>query len=86
METSGRVCWSDFWLIDTVCSKPDVHRQRFSGRGPTQRGDWLLTWDTVEANRERFRPHPRAAYIADAVRPVEDNVAAILEVIKSQRP
>jgi predicted kinase len=73
-----------YWLIDTVCSDPKMHRQRFEARGPTQRGDWILTWDAVEANRERFKPHPQAAYVADAVRPVEDNVAAILEVMTKQ--
>jgi predicted kinase len=71
-----------FWIIDTVCSDPDLHRQRFQGRGPTQREDWALVWETVEGYRTRFRSHPDAAYVADAVRPVDANVRAILGVIR----
>ena len=71
------------WLIDTVCSDPEVHRSRFEDRGPTARGDWVLTWDQVATYRIQFQPHPRADYIADAVRPVEENVAAIVDLVNS---
>lgn len=71
-----------FWIIDTICSDPDLHRQLFQGRGATQRGDWVLAWETVEGHRATFRSHPDAAYLADAVRPVDENVRAILGVIK----
>jgi hypothetical protein len=30
-----------FWIIDTICSDPDLHRQLIQGRGATQRGDWV---------------------------------------------
>lgn len=70
-----------FWIVDTICSDLDLHRQLFQGRGATERGDWVLTWETVEGYRATFRSHPDAAYVADAVRPVDKNVRAILGVI-----
>ena len=72
-----------FWLIDTVCSDVALHRRRFLERGPTQRGDWVLSWDTVHAYRSRFAVHPEAAFVADASVPVADNVDAIVEVIRA---
>lgn len=79
----AEIAGARLWLIDAVCSDPQVHRSRFEDRGPTARGDWVLTWDQVAAYRDQFRPHPRADYIADAVRPVEEHVAAILALIDS---
>jgi hypothetical protein len=32
---------------------------------------------------DQFEAHPRADYIADAVRPVNENVAAIVALVKS---
>lgn len=74
-----------FWLVDTVCSDIEVHRRRFVERGVTQRGDWVLAWETVEANRARFGVHPRAAFVADSIVPVAENVSAIVELIRDAR-
>ncbi|HEX3813269.1 MAG TPA: AAA family ATPase [Mycobacteriales bacterium] len=73
---------ADFWLIDTVCSDPQLHRRRFQERGLTQRGDWVLEWETVERNRQLFLPHPQTNYIADSARPYEDNVRSIVQLIQ----
>ncbi|HXW34660.1 MAG TPA: AAA family ATPase [Acidimicrobiales bacterium] len=73
---------SHFWIVDTICSDPEIHRERFQNRGRTRRGDWCLPWETVERYRTGFQPHPQAAYVADAVRPVGENVAAILRIVE----
>jgi hypothetical protein len=52
-------------------------------RGPVQRGDWILAWETVEANRDRFVVHPEAAFVADSTVPLADNVAAIVNLLRS---
>ncbi|MGH7682605.1 MAG: AAA family ATPase [Candidatus Eiseniibacteriota bacterium] len=72
-----------YWLIDSVCSDVEVHRRRFLERGPTQRGDWVLAWETVEANRARFPVHPDAAYVADSALPIADNVRTIVDLIRN---
>jgi predicted kinase len=75
-------CGARFWLIDTICSDEAIHRDRFVRRGPTQRGDWVLSWVTVEANRARFRVHPQVDYVADSALTLADNVDAILQLIR----
>ena len=72
-----------FWLVDTVCSDVEVHRRRFVERGTVQRGDWVLAWETVEANRDRFVVHPDAAFVADSTLPVADNVSALVGLMHS---
>jgi predicted kinase len=72
-----------YWLIDTICSDVEVHRRRFVERGPTERGDWSLSWETVEANRDRYRVHPQAAFVADSTLPLAANVNAIVDLIRS---
>jgi hypothetical protein len=37
-----------FWIVDTVCSDPEVHRARCETRGEAQLGGWRLTWDVAE--------------------------------------
>jgi predicted kinase len=84
-ETWGRVAHqadTAFWLVDTVCSDVRLHRRRFEARGPVWRCDIGQTWDTVDELRKRFEPHPRAVFTADAIRPVEENVEAILTLVR----
>jgi predicted kinase len=70
-----------YWLIDTICSDVEVHHRRFMERGPIQRGDWVLSWETVAANRKRYRVHPEAAFVADSTLPVTASVSAIMDLI-----
>jgi predicted kinase len=72
-----------FWLVDTICSDVGLHQRRFEARGPTWRCDLGQTWELVELKRSSFVPHPQAAFVADATRSVEENVQAIVELIRS---
>ena len=71
-----------FWIIDTICSDEDLHRERFEARGPTQRGDWVLDWPTVAGYRRAFVPHPGAHFVADATDSVDHNVRKIVQLIR----
>jgi hypothetical protein len=70
-----------FWMVDTVCSDVDLHRRRFEARGPVWRCDVGETWEMVDELRVRFQVHPQAVFVADAVRPVEENVNLIKGLI-----
>lgn len=71
-----------FWIIDTVCSDEDLHRRRFEDRDPVRLRGWELTWDTILESREAFVVHPDAAFVADAVHPVDFNAKAAVHVIR----
>jgi predicted kinase len=73
-----------FWLIDTVCSDVALHRQRFETRGPIWHCDVGQTWEMVDELRVRFEVHPQAAFVADAVRPVDENVRLITALIAGE--
>ena len=73
-----------FWLVDTICSDVELHRQRFEARGSEWRCDVGQTWEVVDELRIRFEVHPRAAFIADAVRSVDDNVRSIMALIEGE--
>jgi predicted kinase len=73
---------ANFWLVGTVCSDVDLHRRRFEERGRTWSGETELTWATVEDSRTRFLPDPRAAFVADATRSVEENVRSIVALVR----
>jgi len=73
-----------FWLVDTVCSDAAVHRHRFEARGPVWQCDVGQTWEMVEELRRRFHVHPQAAFIADAIRPVDENVRSIVALIRGE--
>jgi predicted kinase len=73
-----------FWLVDTVCSDVELHRQRFEVRGPVWRCDVGQTWEMVDKSRIRFQVHPQAAFVADAIRPVDENVRLIAALIAGE--
>jgi predicted kinase len=72
------------WLVDTVCSDAELHRRRFEARGPVWQCDVGQTWEMVEQLRMRFQVDPQAAFIADAIRPVDENVRSIVGLIRGQ--
>jgi predicted kinase len=74
---------ANFWLIDTVCSDVDLHRRRFEARGPVWRCDVGQSWEIVNELRIRFQIHPQASFVADAVRPVDENVRSIVALMAS---
>lgn len=71
-----------FWLVDTVCSDVELHRQRFEARGPVWRCDVGQTWEMVDELRIRFQVHPQVVFVADAVRSVDENVRSIMALIE----
>jgi predicted kinase len=73
---------ASFWLVDTVCSDVELHRRRFEDRGPIWRCDAGQTWEMVDELRVQFHRHPQAAFIADAIRSVDENVESILNLIR----
>jgi predicted kinase len=75
---------ANFWIVDTVCSDVDLHRQRFEARGPVWQCDLGETWEMVDALRLRFQVHPQAVFVADAVRAVEENVNLIRVLIAGE--
>jgi predicted kinase len=89
-ETRAR--WNDIAeahgarFVDTVCSDEELHRRRFEARGPVRLRDWELTWDTIAQSRAAFVVHPEAAFVADAVKPVEMNAGAVAQMIRPKNP
>lgn len=86
MPSSARARWlrmavaarGHFVSVECVCSDPAVHRARFDERSQG-RG---FGWDHVVATMLHYRPDPNADYVADALQPVEEHVAAIRSVIR----
>lgn len=76
---------ASFWLIDTVCSNVELHRQRFQSREPSYRCDVGQTWDMVNQRRSDHSSLPEVAYTADAVLPVDENVAEIVGLIRGRQ-
>jgi predicted kinase len=76
---------ASFAAIETTCSDPKAHRSRFEGRGTAAVGDWHLRWDNVERTRRWYRPYPEALFTADSMRPLAENVAAIVHVLSRGR-
>jgi predicted kinase len=73
-----------FRLVDTVCSDVELHRRRFEARGSIWHCDAGQTWEKVDELRLWFHPHPQAAFIADAIRSVDENVESILALIRGE--
>jgi predicted kinase len=73
-----------FWIVDTVCSDAAVHRHRFEARGPVWQCDVGQTWEMVQESQRYFHVHPQAAFVADALRPVDENVRSIVALIRGQ--
>jgi predicted kinase len=72
---------ASFFIVETDCSDPDLHRSRFEQRGTAQVGDWHLRWANVEGARKWYEPHPDAIFLADSVHPLERNVEEVLRRI-----
>ena len=84
-RATSEECGARFWIVDTVCSDADIHRQRFEARGaPVRLGTWQLTWEVAERGRATFRPHPDAIFVADSVVSVEENVSRIMDLIMAE--
>jgi predicted kinase len=62
-----------FVSVECVCSDPAVHRERFEQRAGGRGFDWAYVVRTMR----HYRPDEQADYVADALRPVEEHVAAV---------
>jgi predicted kinase len=81
-----------FTSVECVCSDAAGHRRRFEDRlSAGQRGAdgppgsrWRpgTGWHGVAATMRRYQPDPQAAFVADAIRPVEDLVADIVAILE----
>jgi predicted kinase len=72
-----------FILVECVCTDPAVHRARFEQRhsAPRRRASG---WRQAAATMRRYQQDEHADFVADAVRPVPEFVAAIAELPRTQ--
>jgi hypothetical protein len=63
-----------FVSVECVCSNRDEHQARVRQR----RG---VVWNDVLATMRRYEPDDEADFVADAVRPVSDLVAGVLDLL-----
>lgn len=74
-----------FVSVECVCSEPATHRARFEQRQHSaQRRSF--DWDYVAATMRRYRPDEQIDFVADAVRPVADLAADIVDLVRSGTP
>ena len=67
-----------FLPIECICSDDRVHRSRVEGRDRHIPGWPELTWADVEEVRSRYEPWSDGTrLVLDAVRPLEENLAAL---------
>jgi predicted kinase len=74
-----------FISVECVCTDPAEHRARFEQR-PGNRRRRASGWDKVTATMRHYQQDEDADFVADAVRPVTELVAAIAELVGSQAP
>lgn len=67
-------------IVECLCSDADLHRRRVEER--LTRGESSITWQDTVRNRQIYAPHPAPHVIADAVLPVEDNLAKVLAALR----
>jgi predicted kinase len=81
-RTLADAAGSRFKVIVCTCSDPHVHRSRLEGR---QRGipGWHQggNWANVQRRRAEFPPWTTEVLTIDAVRPLAENLAAVLEYV-----
>jgi predicted kinase len=63
--------------VECVCSDERIHRSRIEGRDRGIPGWYELTWQEVEDARSRYEPWAGERLVLDAVRPLDDNLAAL---------
>lgn len=84
-----------FLSIECVCSDPAVHRARFERRlaqdqaasratGQRRTGRSAAGWDRVVSTMRSYEPDEHADFVADAMRPVEDLVADLIDLARSR--
>lgn len=78
-QTLARAAGAEFRAVLCTCSDPAVHRSRLEGRGRGIPG-WHEggNWANVQRRLAEFPPWTGEVLTVDAVRPLADNLAAVL--------
>jgi predicted kinase len=69
-------------IVQCVCGDQAVHRLRVEGRCRDIPGWHEIDWDHVERMRAEFHPVTSPDLTLDAVDPLADNLAALMEVLR----
>lgn len=67
--------------VECVCSDEALHRSRLEGRTRNIPGWHEIGWDHVERMRVEFPRLTAPTLTVDAVRPVDENVRAVLDLV-----
>ncbi len=72
-------------LIETICSDPRVHRNRFESRDRAIQG-WIYepTWQEVESRMLEYEPSSSERLVLDAVEPLEANTQAAIKYVMAR--
>jgi predicted kinase len=73
---------ASFVAIECVCSDEALHRARIESRQRGIPGWYELDWGEVERVRSYYAPWRTERLVVDSVRPLEENVAAVLAYLK----
>ncbi len=75
-----------FLVVECVCTDAATHRSRIEGRQRGIPGWYELTWSDVEEVASRYEPWTADRLVLDAVRPLDENVAALREYLAGRIP
>lgn len=68
--------------VDTIVSDTALHRRRLEEREQSGKGGWMrIEWTTVEATLTALGPPSPESIVADGVRSVDKNVAAVVAAL-----
>jgi predicted kinase len=71
--------------VECICSDERSHRSRIEARQRNIPGWYELTWQEIEDVRSRYEPWRGEHLVLDAVRPLEDNLAALEAYLRGAR-
>jgi predicted kinase len=76
-------CGAAFRMVECVCSNESLHRARLAGRQRGIPGWYELDWAEVERVRGEYEPLTDERLLVDMVRPLNDNLAAVLAYLRA---
>lgn len=84
-QTLAEAAGAQFKVVVCTCSDPQVHQARLEGRGRGIPG-WHEggSWANVQQRLVQFPPWPVDVLTVDAVRPLAENLAAVLEYLRAE--
>jgi len=75
-----------FYVVECICSDPDVLRARVEGRRRSIPDWYELSWENVERSRANYVPLAEPKLVIDAVAPFEDNLTVVREYLGRATP